>query len=344
MECEKYMKALIPAAGVGERLRPHTHTKPKALVYVAGKPIIGHILDRLEGAVDEVIIVVGYMKDKLIEYVDMNYSDRLKVRYVEQVRRLGLGHAIYVAEQAVGDEPLLITLGDEFFGVSYKDMITKFESSKPCDAFIGIKEVDDPSNYGIVELQDGKIVSLVEKPKVAKTNLATAGVYIIENCKLLWDCLQELVDVYHRVENNTKLGEIELTDALMRMVQKGATLKSFKIREWYDCGRPEMLLKVNWVLLDRVGTDTEGKHVRTVFIDPVIVGHGCRIKNSILGPHVSVANDTVIMNSVISNSIIGAKTELQNVILRDSIIGDEVTITGKGQKMNVGEHTKIKLY
>ena len=327
------MKALIPAAGIGTRLRPHTFTKPKPMIYVAGKQIIGHILDNLIGCVDEVVIVVGYMKETLIEYVEENYKDNFKITFVDQKERLGLGHAVYVAKNIIKDSQCLITLGDEFFGVPFKEMIETHEKQLPCDASIGVKVVDLPQHYGIVEFDNGHINRLVEKPKEPKSNMAIAGVYIIENTKLLYKCLKELI-------KENKSGEYQLTDALQKMVDKGATLKKFNITNWYDCGRPEMLLNVNKMLLNQ-NTKIIGMTENCVINEPVIVDENSYLRNSIIGPNVSVAKGTVIENAIVENSIIGFKSRIKNIILKDSLIGDEVVVQGSEHKMNVGENTKI---
>lgn len=327
------MKALIPAAGIGTRLRPHTYTKPKPMIYVAGKQIIGHILDNLIGCVDDVIIVVGYMKETLIEYVEENYSDKFNIEFVEQKERLGLGHAVYVAKDIINNSKCLITLGDEIFGINYNEMLEIHKNQLPCDASIGVKVVDMPEHYGIVELDNGHITHLVEKPKEPKSNLAVAGVYIIEETKLLYECLEEIMK-----ENNT--GEYQLTDALQKMVEKGAILKKFNITKWYDCGRAEMLLNVNKMLLNQ-NTKIKGIAENCVINEPVIVDENSFLRNSIIGPYVSIAKGSIVENAIIENSIIGFKSRIKNIVLKDSLIGDEVVVQGNEHKMNVGENTKI---
>ncbi len=330
--------ALIPAAGKGERLRPLTHTKPKPLVFVAGKPIIGHMLDDLQGTVKEVVVVVGYMKELLIEYLEENYSDRFDLHYVEQKKRLGLGHAIKMAVDAHGENKrYLVTLGDEFFGIPYSDMIKSHEKYGDCDASLGIKTVDDPRGYGIVELQGEKIVHLEEKPEKPRANTAIAGVYIINNTPLLNQCLDQVVDKH-------KDGEIQLTDALQLMIDKNADLRSFDVPVWYDCGRPEMLLRVNQVLLDQLEIDNgHDGLVDSVVIPPSYIAPGCEIKRSVIGPYVSVAQGARITDSVIRESIVGKNTNLENIVMSESIIGDGVQLSEKSAKVNIGEDTVIKI-
>ena len=181
------MKAILPVAGIGSRLRPHTHTTPKALVHVAGKPILGHILDALVPVgVDEVVLVVGHLGSKIVEYVQEAYDFRVHV--VEQNQPMGLGHAIYLAQAAVRQpEPLLIVLGDTVFQADLKGALAPGKSE------IGVAEVSDPRSFGVVELEGGRIVRLVEKPQVPPSNLAIVGVYYLQDSSRLYQALEHVV-------------------------------------------------------------------------------------------------------------------------------------------------------
>ncbi len=318
------------------RLKPHTLTRPKPMIYVAGKPIIGHILDNLKGLFTDMVIIVGYMKDKLIKYVDENYSDVFNIDYVEQTEILGLGHAVYMGKDKIGSEPVLITLGDEFFGMTYSEMLAEHKKLMPAAGTLGVKHVEDPTHYGVVEAEGGVVKKLIEKPPEPTTDLAIAGVYLVEDTALLWSCLEEVMSA--STTNN-----YQLTDALELMVEKGAQLKIFDVPDWYDCGRPEMLLEINQILLDQYGSENKGTMRRCVLIDPVQIGSECKLEDSIIGPHVSVASGTTIKNSIIKNTIIGSNSELQNMVLSASIINDEVVMHGRGQTVNVGENSEIKM-
>ncbi len=339
------MKVLIPAAGQGVRLKPHTLSRPKPMIYVAGKPIIGHILDNLKGLFTDIVIIVGYMKDKLIRYVDANYSKDFKIDYVEQTEMLGLGHAVYLGKDLVGSSPLLITLGDEFFGMSYQEMLVEHKKLMPAACTLGVKHVDNPSHYGVVEEDSGKVSRLIEKPQSPTTDLAIAGIYLIEDTGLLWECLETVMGKCKSDRPNGDSVQVnyQLTDGLQLMVEKGAVFKTFMVPDWYDCGRAEMLLEVNRLLLDKYGSENSGVMRRCVLIDPVRVGENCKLEDSIIGPHVSVADGTTIKNSIIKNTIIGSNTELQNMVLKASIINDEVIMHGRGQTVNVGENSEIKM-
>jgi glucose-1-phosphate thymidylyltransferase len=180
------MRAIIPVAGVGSRLRPHTYTLPKVLLNVAGKPILGHILDKLllQG-ITEATIIIGYMGHLVEEYVRSHYN--LKVDFVQQNERLGLGHSIWVAQHTFDSDPILIILGDTIFDVNLSEAFSQGVNS------LGVKEVHDPRRFGVVELNDRFIVRLVEKPDVPPSNLALVGLYFIKNTLLFKQCLNTLV-------------------------------------------------------------------------------------------------------------------------------------------------------
>ena len=334
-------KALIPAAGVGIRLKPFTFTKPKPMVYVAGKQIIGHILDNLIGAVEEVYIVVGYLKEKLMEYVDRNYSQHFQIHYIEQEERKGLGHAVHLAKDSIRHSPLLITLGDEIFDMRYKEMVENFQDSSSENDFIGslgVKVVDRPQSYGIVELGDVGVERVVEKPEHPKSNLALAGVYLFKDSDMIFGALERLI---YEKGMKTK-GEYQLTDAIQLLIEEQQKFSTFQIEKWYDCGRPSMLLNVNRLLLEKSGSRMDTTPKNSVVISPTIIGKNCSIVDSVIGPYVSIAEGTSVERCVVSNSIIGTQSKLEHLILSESIIGDEAILEGNMQKMNIGENTKIQ--
>ncbi len=327
------MKALIPAAGRGTRMRPFTHTKPKGLIYVAGKPIFGHILDALEGIVDEVVVIVGYMKDQLMEYCEKHHSTKFKFKFIEQVEPRGLGHAVYLGMKDYPDESFLITLGDEFFETEYSLMLKMHKELGQCAGSLGIKQVENPRHYGVVTLDGNRILDLEEKPIQPKSDNAIAGVYFIEDTKMLLESLE----LACQDENK----EVQLTDALQDMVDKGADLRSFPVDEWYDCGRPEMLLDVNKLLLEQNGTNIRCKVFNTIIIEPVVINKDCQIINSIIGPNVSINKGAHIESTIIKNSIVGFEARIESKLLKDTIVGDNAILMGKKERMHVGDSTEI---
>jgi dTDP-glucose pyrophosphorylase len=209
------MKAIIPVAGVGSRLRPHTYTLPKVLLNVAGKPIIGHIIDKIiaEG-IKEAVVVVGYLGDMIEDYLTRHYD--IHFTFVEQEERLGLGHAIWITRQYVGEDPVLIILGDTIFEVDLSEVLRREHSA------LGVKAVEDPRRFGVAEVQDGFITQLVEKPEHPRSNLAVVGLYYIKRPALLMECLDRNIQANLRTK-----GEFQLTDALQAMIERGENSQLF---------------------------------------------------------------------------------------------------------------------
>jgi glucose-1-phosphate thymidylyltransferase len=309
------MKAVIPTAGVGSRLRPHTHTIPKALIQVAGKPILGYILDEIKAlSIEEIVLVIGYMGEKVMEYVDNNYD--FKVSYVEQSERKGLGHAIYLTKDYISDEPILIILGDTIFKADFKQIMNSPYNS------IGVKKVSDPRRFGIVELSGDFISNLVEKPDLPPTDLAIVGIYYINTTQSLFASLEKIIKEGLRTK-----GEEKIT--------------TFEVEGWFDCGEAESLLATNRYLLELKHTDyeLEGSIVRP----PVFISPYARIDNSIIGPYVSIAGGSVITDSIITDTIINENAKVEHILLRDSLIGDNAEVSGNFYKLNVGDSSEIKL-
>ncbi len=333
------MKVVIPAAGAGKRLFPHTYTKPKPMVYIAGKPIIGHILDRIRDLEpEEIIMVVGYRKEQIVSYVDKNYSDVFKIRYVDQEEQLGLGHSIYAAKDAINDSDIMIALGDMIFKAGYLEFYHHHMTNGDCSGSIGVREVDDPRKYGIVEREGRYIKRLEEKPAKPKSNLGIAGVYFIKDSPVLLLILEELI----KNDKRTR-GEYQLTDALQEMVNRGYHLKTFPVSSWYDCGHSESLLETNRVLLDEKNNEDNIHQIKdSVIIKPVAIGENVTIINSVIGPYASIASDSYIESSIISDSVIGSRSHISKVNLQRSIVGDDANVQGKHNSLNIGDSSSIE--
>jgi glucose-1-phosphate thymidylyltransferase len=322
------MRAIIPVAGVGSRLRPHTFTLPKVLLNVAGKPILGHILDKIIGeGITEGTIVVGHMSEMIREYVKKSYP-RFKADYVEQEERLGLGHAIYISRNTLNADPVLIILGDTIFDVDLAPVLRQKVSS------LGVKTVEDPRRFGVAETSNGSITRLIEKPDHPASNLAVVGLYYISNPKLLNACLTELVEKDLRTK-----GEYQLTDALQMMIDKGETMKTFMVEGWYDCGKPETLLSTNRALLEKKSQPRLSDSA--VMIDPVYVAASAKLTNCVIGPYTSIGEGAVITESVVRNSIIGEDAQVARAMLDSSIVGSGAVVTGGYKRVNVGDSSEV---
>lgn len=328
------MKVIIPVAGIGSKLRPHTHTQPKALVPVAGKAILAHIVDNLiEVGVQEFIFIIGYLGDKIESFIRERYPN-LEIQFVVQEPREGIGHAVWLAKNhiRVNDE-LLIVLGDTIFDINLNCIIKQPYSS------LGAKKVDDPRNFGIVELDDaGYIKRVIEKPNVPISNLALVGIYKIKEAKQLMDILDSNIKNNIRTQN-----EFQLTDALMEMIKQGTKITTFPVENWYDCGSKTSLLETNAVLLKRLSPHQKQDYTfpNTIIIPPVSIADDCKISNSIIGPNVSIGENTIINYSILQDAIIGSFSQLEHAVLKQSIIGSDASLRGLNQSLNIGDNTEI---
>ena len=327
------MKAVIPVAGAGTKLRPLTYTQPKALIPIAGKTILSHIVDQLhEAGITEFIFIVGYLGEKIQDYVKQTYP-HLTTHFVYQNERQGTGHAVELTKKLIGDEPIFVALGDTICEFDVKEII-----DSP-DSMIGIRKVDDPRDFGVATIdENGFIEHLVEKPAIPKSNMALVGLYKINETAVLFECLQQLF-----VENITTRGEYNLTDALACMIQKGTRFRSFKVANWFDCGKKESILETNATLLKKMGGHVPAADIYkdTIIIHPVSIAAGCTISNAIIGPHVAIGPNTTITQSIIRDSIIGGYTNLHEVVLDNSLIGSDASVKGLSRSLNIGDNTEI---
>lgn len=329
------MKAIIPVAGAGTKLRPHTYTQPKALIPLAGKTILSIIIDQLrEAGIDEFIFIVGYLGDKIRDYIDEKYPG-LNAHFVNQSERQGIGHAILLTRHLVGDDEVFIVLGDTICEYQVKDVLEMPNSA------IGIKRVDDPRNFGVAEMdEEGLIEKVVEKPQIPKSNMALVGVYKIRESLVLFQCLED--NVRNLVRNR---GQFTITDAIECMLLKGVKFQSFKVQNWFDCGRKETLLESNATLLKKFGGTISEEHSfeNTIIVPPVSIAPGCDIRNSIIGPNVTIGEKTNINYSIIKDSIIGAFADLYDIVLTNSLIGSDTDVKGESRSLNIGDNTEIDL-
>ena len=327
------MKAVIPVAGVGTKLRPHTHTQPKPLIPVAGKPILGHIIDNLiDAGVKKQVFIIGYLKEKIQEYVESEYGDKIEMEFVIQEPRKGLAHALWISKANIQDcKEILIILGDTIFGDD-----TKLIVNTP-GSILAVHQVDDPREFGIARLDENNIVKkLTEKPRIPTSNLALVGLYKITPVSTLIEVLDEMMS-----DGIAEEKEYSLTEALMNMIGKGVRMGTHKVDNWFDCGRKQSLLATNRTLLERLKGKNNHKYKNSVIIPPVHIAEGCEIKNSIVGPYAAIAENARIENSIVRNSILGAYSQLESIILNNSVIGNDTLLKGKANSINIGDNTEI---
>ncbi len=328
------MKAIIPVAGIGSRLRPHTHTQPKSLIPIAGNTILGHIIERLQaGGIQDFVFIIGYLGDKIEAYVTREYPE-IGAQYIIQEPREGLGHALYLARATYEQESdVLIILGDTIVDVDMEKLLNYPGS------ILGVKKVDTPSLFGVTELgQDDFVTKVVEKPKIPKSNVALVGLYKIHNPANLVRALEYLIR-----ENIKTLGEYHLSDALMHMIKNGEKMATLPVDGWFDCGRKETLLQANAILLNQAPfqNTTNLQFPDTIIIPPVSIGENCKISNSIIGPNVAIGDYTIVQNTILHDSIIGSYSELRNAVMHDSIVGSDASLLGLSHSFNIGDNTEI---
>lgn len=325
------MRAIIPAAGFGTRLKPHTHSVPKVLLNVGGKPMLAYIIDKLvEAGVDKATFIIGHLGDRIESFIKQNYPD-LQSDFIVQQEMLGLGHAIYTAIPTFGDDELFIVLGDTIFDVDISNVVKSEYSS------LGVKEVDDPRRFGVAIIEKGFITKLVEKPQEPVSKLALVGLYYIKDSKILEDSLNDIIN------NNIKTrGEYQLTDALQSMIDKNVKVSTFPVDGWYDCGKPETLLATNKFLLSRNGTNRKPDNV--VIIDPVFIAENAEVENCVIGPYTTIAEGCEVKDSVIRNSIVSSDSVVEKSMLENSIIGSNTVVKGNFKKLNAGDSSEIEFY
>jgi glucose-1-phosphate thymidylyltransferase len=329
------MKIVIPTAGFGTRLRPHTWSKPKPLVSVAGKPVLGHVLDMFGSlpAVDEVVFIIGYLGEQIEEYVSEAYP-ALATRFVVQDEMLGQSHAIWLAREGL-EGPMLMAFVDTLI-----DVDLGFLADETAGAIAWVKEVEDPRRFGVADVDaEGKVERLVEKPEDMSNNLAVVGFYYFHQAEALVEAIRQ------QIESGDMLkGEYYLADAINNMLADGLDMRVETVEVWEDCGKPEPLLKTNRYLLD-AGRDNSAEAARegSVIIPPVYVHPSAELTNSIIGPHASIGAGCRIDRSVVANSIVEDRTIVTSALIEGSVIGRDVEISGATQKLNLGDNSQVRL-
>jgi len=328
------MKAILPVAGEAKRLRPHSYTVAKVLMNVGGKPIVAHIIDELKRiGIKDIILIIGHKGDQVKDWARETYPE-LNFYFTVQTERKGLAHAILMGEPFMKeDEPLLIVFGDTIFE---GDIGTAIKTK--LDGALGVKMVNDPRRFGVIETNKENIITkLVEKPDILKPMPALVGLNYINNTKLMFKCIKELIANDIRTK-----GEYQITDAFQLMVDQGAKLEPFLMDGWYDCGTRETLLETNRHLLEtrcNYFKPREG----CIIIPPVFIHDEAILECSIVGPFVTIDKGSTIKQSIIRNSIINASAEISSESITDSLIGDNAKIKGKLKVVNIGDSSELNL-
>jgi glucose-1-phosphate thymidylyltransferase len=334
------MKVIVPMAGRGSRLRPHTLTVPKPLVPVGGKPIVHRLVEDIASVctekIEEIAFVVGDFGSE-VENELLAVAEKLgakgSIHYQKQP--LGTAHAVLCAAEKLNG-PVVVAFADTLFRANFK-------INQEDEGILWVKQIEDPSAFGVIKMNDkGEIIDFVEKPKEFVSDLAMIGIYYFKHGERLRKELEYLID-----NNVIKSGEYQLPDALRRLTEAGCIFKPGEVDEWLDCGNKEVTVHTNQRVLE---FDWEAQKQlvhesieieNSVIIPPCFVGENVKISNSVVGPHVSIGAGTELVNCNIRNSIIQQDTHLKNLISADSMIGSKVVYNGHALDLSLGDFTTI---
>lgn len=335
------MKVIVPMAGRGSRLRPHTITVPKPLVPVGGKPIVHRLVEDIASIcsekVDEIAFVIG------------DFGTEVENELIAVAKRLGANASIHYQDEPLGTAHAVLCAKEKLTGpvvVAFADTLFKadFKIDSNDEGILWVKQIEDPSAFGVVKLNENQnIIDFVEKPKEFVSDLAMIGIYYFKRGEDLRRELEFLLD-----NQIIKGGEYQLPDALKRLTEKGVNFKPGKVEEWLDCGNKAVTVHTNQRVLEYdLNNNVELVHGslisdNSILIPPCFIGENVKLRNAIIGPHVSIGKNAIIQNSCISNSIIQTNVNIENCILKDSMIGNNAKILKKAQDLSLGDYSEIE--
>jgi glucose-1-phosphate thymidylyltransferase len=327
------MKVIIPLAGKGTRLRPHTHITPKPMLKIAGKPVIDYVMEDLQrlGNVEQVIYITGHLKEKVEEYARTKYP--FPAVFIEQKVQDGTAGAVHLAKQYV-DQPVFIIFVDTIF-----DADLSVVNRTDADGIIWVKTVDDYQRFGVVVSDEqGNMTKIVEKPSTPVSKRANIGLYYIKNWKLLYEGIE------HTLRQPKNKGEFYLTDAFQYMIEKGAKIKVIDVEGWYDAGEQGTLLQTNRTMLEK-GRAKRPKSIPAdvKIVEPVYIEDNVTISASIIGPNVSIGAGSRVEGSELRDSIVGDGATVTNSRLTGSMVGDAAVVDGAKGQLNVSDHSVVKI-
>ena len=332
------MKVIILLAGYGTRLRPHTWSRPKPILRVAGNTVVGHLLDLLTDlTTEEVIFVVGYRGDQIEAWIRENYP-HLDSRFVVQEQALGQAHAVWLCREYMDEGDVLLAFGDGIVEADYSNM-----ADPSADGVFLVKEVEDPRRFGVSVLdEEGYIRDFIEKPPTMEHRLAIAGIYWFRNGRYL----SEAVDRVIKSDRKT-LGEYFMADAYQIMIEQGAKLRTMQVQQWADAGTREAILHTNQRLLG-AGHGSQDALERGyadgfTVVPPVYIHPSADIEASVIGPYATIEANVKVRNSVIRDSIIDPGAEIRDAVLENALVGENADVTGHGKALFVGDNSSVDL-
>ncbi len=337
------MKVIILLGGYGTRMRPHTWSRPKPLLNVAGKTVLGHILDMMsEITTDEVIFVVGYKGDQIEAWVREKYP-QLDGHFVVQEEALGQAHAVWLCKDHLQDDKdVVVTFGDGVIEADFAGLPERGDEMD-ADAVLMVQAVDDPSSFGVVALDDdGYVTDFIEKPETDEHDLAVAGVTWFRSGRQLFEAVDRVM-----ADERQTLGEYFMADAYELMLEEGARLATKEIMQWSDAGQPHNILETNARLLS-VGYSSPEAIERSYAEDftvlpPVYIHPDATIESAVIGPYASIDRDVTIRHAVIRNSIVDRGAKIENSILDGALIGEEAEVSGRAKSLFVGDNSIVEI-
>jgi glucose-1-phosphate thymidylyltransferase len=327
------MKVIMPVAGKGTRLRPHTHITPKPMLKIAGRPVIDYVMEDLQalGNVEQIIYVTGHLKEKVEQFA--KEKTPFPSVFVEQVQQRGTADAVALAKPYV-DQPVMIIFVDTIFDADFSTV-----KDSDADGIIWVKEVEDYQRFGVVVTDEqGHMTRIIEKPSTPISKRANIGLYYMRN----WKLLMEGVDWVLTQPANK--GEYYLTDAFQYMIDKGAKIKVVDVEGWYDAGKLDTLLETNQTILEKRKAARKPASIPddVKIVEPVYIEEGVTLKASTLGPNVTIEAGCTIEGSELRDTIVGRKTRLANVKLRNSMIGDEAVVENVSGEITISDHSEVR--
>ena len=336
------MKIIVPMAGRGSRLRPHTLTTPKPLIPIAGKPIVHRLVEDIAKVLDEKIEEIAFI-------IGEDFGEKVETDLKKIAKALGAKGTIYYQDKPLGTGHAIMCAKDSLEGpavIAYADTLFKadFTLDKEADGVIWVKQVENPSAYGVVQLNEKReIVDLVEKPKEFVSDLAVIGIYYFKDVAVLKNELQAVLD-----NNIIRGGEYQINDGIEAMKSKGAKFVPGKVDEWMDCGNKQVTVETNTRMLGFLQQDGEDLVASTVelenseIIEPCFIGENVVLKNAKIGPNVSIGNGTRISNSTIKNSLIQTFAEVKNADLNNAMIGNFAKFNGEFSEISIGDYSVLE--
>ena len=327
------MKVIIPLAGQGTRLRPHTHITPKPMLKIAGKPVIDYVMEDLEklGNVEEVIYITGHLKEKVEDYARKKYP--FPSVFVEQKEQRGTADAVALARPYI-DQPVMIIFVDTIFDADFS-VVKRLD----VDGIMWVKEVDDYQRFGVVVTdRDGNMTKIVEKPSTPISKRANIGLYYVKNWKLMLDGIDWVL------KQPPNKGEYYLTDAFQYMIDHGAKIKVIDVEGWYDAGKLDTLLDTNRIILEKRKAARRPRNVPAgvTLVDPVYIEDGVILEQCTVGPNVSLSTGSTVENSELRDTIVGRKSVVRGSKLRNSMIGDEAVVEGVRGEVTISDHSEVR--